>query len=495
MFKFETIKSLLRDTNVSNSDDDYYFNRLRKKEFSRLDKDGHIYLDYTGGCLYPESLIQKHESFLRNGIYGNPHSKNPASQLSGELVEETRKKILDFFRAGDYYCVFTNNASGALQIVGESFSFGPSSVLLLTADNHNSVNGIREYCKKKGGVYYYSPMNYEDLRLNEAALEKNLTSFEHVENKLFAFPAQSNVSGVRHSLSWIKKAHEKGWDVLLDAAAFVPTSRLDLSIHKPEFVSMSFYKMFGYPTGIGCLLVRKDKFQKLRKPAYAGGTITLSSAGYDSYFLKQDHEKFENGTVNYLGIPAVLNGLEFIEDISIEKINRRTQELSSLFIAELQKLRHDNEQPLLKLYGPTNTEQRGGTFLLNFFDLNGEKYPFEMVEQLANHQLISFRTGCFCNPGIDELNHCISAQVLKDYFTSRDHGDYYDFINFTKKMRGAVRVSIGIATTREDLRKFYSFVKRFLNMRVTEFDKQRSANLKKSTVSFLYPLKARLQFR
>jgi len=296
-------------------------------------------------------------------------------------------------------------------------------------------------------------------------------------------------------LSWIKKAHEKGWDVLLDAAAFVPTSRLDLSIHKPDFVSMSFYKMFGYPTGIGCLLVRKDKFQKLTKPAYAGGTITLSSAGYDSHFLKQDHEKFENGTVNYLGIPAVLNGLEFIEDISIEKINRRTQELSSLFIAELQKLRHDNEQPLLKLYGPTNTEQRGGTFLLNFFDVNGEKYPFEMVEQLANHQLISFRTGCFCNPGIDKLNHCISAQVLKDYFTSRDHGDYYDFINFTKKMRGAVRVSIGIATTREDLRKFYSFVKRFLNMRVTEFDKQRSANLKKSTVSFLYPLKARLQFR
>ena len=308
MFKFETIKSLLRDTHVSNSDDDYYFNRLRKKEFSRLDKAGHIYLDYTGGCLYPESLTQKHESSLRNGIYGNPHSTNPASQLSGELVDETRKKILDFFRAGDYYCIFTNNASGALQIVGESFSFGPTSVLLLTADNHNSVNGIREYCKKKGGVYYYSPMNYEDLRLNEAALEKNLASFEHVENKLFAFPAQSNVSGVRHSLSWIKKAHEKGWDVLLDAAAFVPTSRLDLSIHKPDFVSMSFYKMFGYPTGIGCLLVRKDKFQKLRKPAYAGGTITLSSAGYDSYFLKQDHEKFENGTVNYLGIPAVLNG-------------------------------------------------------------------------------------------------------------------------------------------------------------------------------------------
>ena len=489
MFKLETIKSLLRDLDVGRSNDDYYFNQLRQKEFSRLDRSGHTYLDYTGGCLYPDSLIENHESFLRNGILGNPHSTNPASQLSGELVDETRKKILNFFRAKDYYCVFTNNASGALQIVGESFPFDSTSVLLLTADNHNSVNGIREYCKKNGGDYLYSPMNYEDLRLNEDALEKNLASFEHRENKLFAFPAQSNVSGVRHSLLWINKAQKNGWDVLLDAAAFVPTSQLDLSLHRPDFVSMSFYKMFGYPTGIGCLLVRKDKFQKLRKPAYAGGTITLSSAGYDSYFLKQDHEKFENGTVNYLGIPAVSNGLEFVEAIGIEKINRRIQELSSLFISELQQLRHYNEQPLLKLYGPSNTQQRGGTFLLNFFDVNGEKYPFEMVEQLANEQLISFRTGCFCNPGIDELNHCISPEVLKDYFTSRDHGDYYDFINFTKKMRGAVRVSIGLATTKADLRKFYSFVKQFVNKRVSEFDKQRSTKIKKAAGFFSIPVK------
>ena len=493
MFKLQTIKSLLGEKSDNSSDYDRYFNRLRRKEFSRLDKAGHIYLDYTGGCLYPSSLIEKHKSFLRNGVYGNPHSTNPASQLSGELVDEARRKVLNFFTAHNYYCIFTSNASGALQIVGESFPFGPASVLLLSADNHNSVNGIREYCKKKGGAYFYSPMNYEDLRLNENELEKNLASFDHRENKLFAFPAQSNVSGVRHSLSWIHKAQEKGWDVLLDAAAFVPTSRLNLSIYQPDFVSLSFYKMFGYPTGIGCLLVRKDKFHKLKKPAYAGGTITLSSAGYDSYFLKQDHEKFENGTVNYLGIPAVSNGLDFIEAIGIEKINRRIQELSSTFISEFQELRHDSDQPLLRLYGPSNNEQRGGTFLLNFFDVNGEKYPFEMVEQMANDQLISFRTGCFCNPGIDELNHCILPEVLKDYFTSRDQGDYYDFINFTKKMRGAVRVSIGIATTRADLRKFHTFLKRFLNKQVPEYDRQYSIKLQKKPASLLQPLRAGLQ--
>jgi selenocysteine lyase/cysteine desulfurase len=56
---------------------------------------------------------------------------------------------------------------------------------------------------------------------------------------------------VQHPLEWIEQAHNQGWDVLLDAAAYVPTSQLDLIKVKPDFVPISFYKMFGYPTGLG----------------------------------------------------------------------------------------------------------------------------------------------------------------------------------------------------------------------------------------------------
>jgi len=466
MLNWKTIKSFLSRhvlSNVNESNGDLFFGQLRKKEFSRLDKHGHTYLDYTGGNLYPASLLKAHNSFLRRAVYGNPHSTNPASILSEKFVNGARERVLSFFNAADYYCIFTNNASGALQIVGESYPFSPGTHLLLTADNHNSVNGIREYCRKKGGQYSYTPMNYEDLRINEQELCKHLNAHNDATHKLFAYPAQSNVSGVRHSLAWIEKAHANGWDVLLDAAAFVPTSKLDLSVVKPDFVSLSFYKMFGYPTGIGCLLVRKSKFRKLEKPAYAGGTITISSVGHNGYFLKTDHEKFENGTVNYLGIPAVTNGLNFIDSIGIEKIHRRVEELSNVFISEIEQFRHDNNLPLVKLYGPETVEQRGGTFLLNFFDVNGEKYPFQYVEEMGNKEMISFRTGCFCNPGIDELNNCLSSDLLRRYFVSRDHGDYFDFINFTKKMRGAVRISIGLATTRADMQRFFYFLKTMLN--------------------------------
>ncbi len=463
--RLKIIKSLLglRIESNDNNNEDLFFDQLRKKEFSRLDKLGHVYLDFTGGNIYPVSLLNAHHQFLRQAVYGNPHSTNPASLLSEKFVHAARERVLRFFNASDYYCIFTNNASGALQIVGESYPFNPNAHLLLTADNHNSVNGIREYCRKKGGTYTYTAMNYEDLRINEKELNKHLDAHADKVEKLFAYPAQSNVSGVQHSLLWIQKAQEKGWDVLLDAAAFVPTSRLDLSVVRPDFVSLSFYKMFGYPTGIGCLLVRKSKLNKLKKPAYAGGTITISSVGHNGYFLKSDHEKFENGTVNYLGIPALTNGLNFIDSVGIERIHNRLEQLSMVFISQLEKLRHDNNLPLVKIYGPGNIENRGGTFLLNFFDCQGEKYPFQLVEEMGNKEMISFRTGCFCNPGIDELNNCLSPELLKTFFVSRDKGDYDDFIRFTNKLRGAVRISMGIATTKPDLEKFVRFAKRMLN--------------------------------
>lgn len=65
--------------------------------------------------------------------------------------------------------------------------------------------------------------------------------------------------------------------VLLDAAAFVPTNRLDLSFYHPDFVSLSFYKMFGFPTGLGALLLRNEHIAVLNKFYWGGGTVSIAS--------------------------------------------------------------------------------------------------------------------------------------------------------------------------------------------------------------------------
>lgn len=438
---------------------DLFFNDLIEKQYGRLAKNGQVYLDYTGGNLYAQSQIDQHFELLKSNVLGNPHSTNPTSKLSTELVEASRAKVLDYFKASDYFCVFTQNASASLKIIGETYPFCENSALLLLADNHNSVNGIREFSSKKNGSFEYCPIQYEDLRINETELTGYLSGKENCSNKLFAFPAQSNVSGVQHDLGWIEKAHAKGWDVLLDAAAFVPTSQLDLSTVKPDFVSISFYKIFGYPTGIGCLLIRKEKFPKLSKPWFAGGTVTMVAVKTPNHFLIPNHERFEDGTLNYLDIPAIKIGLEYIESIGITKIKERVKGLSMYLCASLKAITHANGTPVVRLFGPEDREGTGGTIIMNFFNSKGEPYFFEAIEAKANLQKISIRSGCFCNPGIDEINNCVSTEELTKYFSSRETGGYYDMLEFLKKMRGATRVSVGIATSKKDVDTFISFVR------------------------------------
>ena len=235
------------------------FDHLRASEYGRLDAHDHIYLDYTGGGLYAESQVAAHAALLQREVLGNPHSGSLTSVATTTLVERTRRHVLDFFNAGDRYsAIFALNATGALKHVGECYPFAPGGRLLLSFDNHNSVNGIREFARAKGADVDYAPLVTPDLRLDRDRLLVLLDEADRSKPNLFAFPAQSNFSGVQHPLELVAAAHQKGWDVLLDAAAFVPSNRLDLRAVAPDFVTVSFYKMFGYPTGVGCLLAAHE---------------------------------------------------------------------------------------------------------------------------------------------------------------------------------------------------------------------------------------------
>jgi selenocysteine lyase/cysteine desulfurase len=435
---------------------------IRKAEYPLLDKEGHVYLDYTGGNLYSQWQIKQHAAFLENHIFGNPHSTNPTSAVSTLYVEATRRAVLDFFNAREnYFCVFTANATQALKIVGESYPFDHKSHFLLLFDNHNSVNGIREYAKRKGADFEYCPVYLEDLRIDEATLHTKLSAHTYKHNKLFAYPAQSNVSGVKHDLKWIEVAHENGWDVLLDAAAFVPTNTLDLQAVKPDYVSVSFYKIFGYPTGVGALLIHKNAFEKLDKPWFAGGTVSYASVIMPEFFLVENQERFEEGTLNYLSIPAVKTGLDWINQLGMNTIQEKLYCLTDYLLTELQQLQHSNGKRLIHIFGPANSEKRGSTMIMNFFDEQENKIDVTEIESRANDKNISIRTGCFCNPGIDEITNCITSEELSLFYSSRDDAKY-DKIHFLGKMRGAIRISLGMMTNFKDCEIYLDFCRGFL---------------------------------
>ena len=140
---------------------------LRATEYARLDARGDVYLDYTGGSLYAASQVEEHHWLLREGVYGNPHSVNPTSSAATSLVERARAAVLRYFNApeDEYACIFTPNATGALRLVGEAYPFGPRDRFLATFDNHNSVNGIREFARAHGARTAYVPLEAPDLRV------------------------------------------------------------------------------------------------------------------------------------------------------------------------------------------------------------------------------------------------------------------------------------------------------------------------------------------
>jgi molybdenum cofactor sulfurtransferase len=440
---------------------------LRATEYGRLDERGQVYLDYTGGSLHTESQIQKHFEMLRAGVLGNPHSASPASVAMTEHVERTRRHVLNYFnaRAEDYVLVFTANATAALKLVGESFNFAAGSRYLLTFDNHNSVNGIREFARAKGATIQYAPLAMPDLRLDCERLEALLDEADPDHANLFAFPAQSNFSGVKHPLDLVGKAQKKGWRVLLDAAAFVPTSRLDLSVTQPDFVTISFYKMFGYPTGVGALLIRRSALASLKRPWFAGGTVNFASVQGQAHVLSPNEAAFEDGTLNYLSIPAVEIGLQHLQSIGIEIIAERVRCLTGWLLEELLALRHTSGRAMVRIYGPANTQARGGTVTLNLYDPQGHLLDYRRVEELAGAENISLRTGCFCNPGAGEIAEGLTEEDMRAGFTM---GEDINLLSFVKMMQerghksaGAIRASIGIATNFTDVWRFLRFIAGF----------------------------------
>jgi selenocysteine lyase/cysteine desulfurase len=441
---------------------------LRATEYARLDIGGHIYLDYTGGGLYAESQLHRHNRLLAEHVFGNPHSSNPTSQAATQLVEHAREYVLKFFNADpdEYLAIFTPNASGALKLVGESYPF-PKGRYLLTFDNHNSVNGIREFAHARGAEVMYIPIALPDMRVDTSHLDRELARPSKAGHNLFAYPAQSNFSSVKHPLEWIEKAHKNGWDVLLDAAAFVPTNKLDLSVVKPDFVTISFYKMFGYPTGLGTLIARREALAKLHRPWFAGGTITVASVQGEKYYMADGAHAFEDGTIDYLNIPAIEIGLKHIESIGYDVIHERVHSLAGWLLDNLTSMKHSNGMPLARIYGPTTTQDRGGAVAVNFYDKEGKAIDHRFIEEQANEVNISLRTGCFCNPGAGEVALGISRVELDVCFTSPDHEDRLSVDDFRLcidgKSSGAVRISVGMVTNFNDIQEFLAFARGLLS--------------------------------
>ncbi|XP_041646133.1 molybdenum cofactor sulfurase isoform X1 [Cheilinus undulatus] len=491
---FETFKQLWNHYGYGGN-----FEELIEREFKRIK--GTTYLDHAAATLYPESLIRDYCQDISSNVYGNPHSHNPSSRLTHDTVERVRYRVLQHFNVTpeEYSVIFTSGCTAALKLVAESFPWSPQtqsdvgSHFCYLTDSHTSVVGIRGLTSGRGVVTMpVSPQEVES-RAKEAAPGEDVSC---QTAHLFCYPAQSNFSGLKYPLSHVKGiqarrlypacVHQGRWFVLLDAASHVSCSPLNLQDCPADFIPISFYKMFGFPTGLGALLVHKNAAGILKKTYFGGGTAAAYLSGEDFYVQALNiSDRFEDGTVSFLDIIAVNHGFDALYRVTggMHSIQQHTFGLARYTYMLLSSLCHGNGRPVALIYteGQFDSPSTQGAVLnFNLMDSHGQIIGYSQVDRMASLYNIHVRTGCFCNTGACQSFLGISDQQMKrNLQAGHVCGDSIDLVD--GQPTGSIRVSFGYMSTFEDCQKFLNFVAECFIEKPVTVDQNRLEKLKAVT--------------
>ncbi|MEO7965505.1 MAG: aminotransferase class V-fold PLP-dependent enzyme, partial [Gemmatimonadaceae bacterium] len=281
---------------------------------------------------------------------------------------------------------------------------------------------------------------------------------------LFAYPAQSNFSGVRHPLSLLADAKARGWTTFLDAASFLPTADLRLDQHSPDFLALSMYKIAGYPTGLGALVARHEALGMLRRPSFAGGAVDWVSVQKPRHRIAHGPEGFEDGTASFLAAGAVAPALEQLQQIGRDRLATHLCGLTQSLLSSLASLRHGNGRPVVVIHGPSDSVDRGATVALTLHTPDGDALPYWEIEDDARRASLAMRGGCFCNPGCAERAFDFPTERMQSCFD--ELGDRFTIPGFAhclgESSVGAIRISLGLGSVAADVSRAIAFISRYV---------------------------------
>lgn len=345
-----------------------------------------VYLDHAANTIYAASLIEDYKQKLTDpsnwSLFSNPHSQSQSAQYTRAYIKMIREKILSKLfntSSSQYDIVFVQNATYGLKLLAESFQFETElddssnsdttgSCFAYLNDNHTSVIGMREIVwSRYPSTEVYCVMEprgseeLESIKLNSSK-STDVKAGHYKHNSLFVYPAQSNFNGRRYK-DLERRLTKRDWYVCVDTASFVSTSPMDLSVWQPDFLSLSFYKMFGFPTGLGALLVKKTAQSLLESSYFGGGTVEMALISENVVKMKERewHAKFEPGTISYLDIIAVNTAIDKFDQLTFglgfSLISQHLSMLTHYFYQRLKELKHFNGQRLVELYRNHETER------------------------------------------------------------------------------------------------------------------------------------------
>ena len=268
-----------------------------------------------------------------------------------------------------------------------------------------------------------------------------------------------------------KSFHKAATYTLLDAAALASTASLDLSdtATAPDFVALSFYKIFGFPN-IGALIVRKDSAHVLQSRKYfGGGTVDMIITIQDTWHAKKEgslHDRLEDGTLPFHSIFALDHAMTVHERLygpnPMKFISHHTAQLGKMLYDGLTGLKHSNGVSLCRVYKDDQAvygdpSLQGATVAFNVVKADGNMVGYEEVEEAADERNIYVRSGSLCNPGGMATYLQWSPPEMRAAYAA-GHRCTNPTQIMMGKATGVVRVSLGAMSSQSDVRTLLRFL-------------------------------------
>jgi molybdenum cofactor sulfurtransferase len=448
-------------------------------------------------------------------------------------VNDVRARTLAFFGADpeEYDLVFVANSTAAIKLVADGFrdycapprdEDGKRGALrrrfrwLLGRGRRKAKKSAREF------HYYYhrdahtSVVGVRELSARHACLGSDDDVARWIRElpstsaaapsavSLLAYPGQSNMTGRRLPLSWSADVHRQGAAAytLLDAAALATTKELRVSEWQPDFVAVSFYKIFGFPD-LGALLVRRTppapgaptpgEILTARR-YFGGGTVDMVAALGASWHARKSatlHDALEEGTVPFHSVVALGHALDAMRRVfgGVAAVGAHTAALTRELHAGLAALRHKGGAPLVRVHNEPGArfgdpEVQGATVAFSVLgapaaptassassssaasECHGDEkrehgdqpaFGYGAVERLADARAIYVRSGSLCNPGGFAAYLGWSAAQLAAALAA-GHSCSNPREAALGKPTGVVRVSLGACSSRADVVRVLRFV-------------------------------------
>ncbi len=348
-----------------------------------------VYLDNAATTQKPLCVLDAmREEYLN--VNANVHrGVHYLSQQATDLHEAARETVRAFINARKIEeIVFTRGTTEAINLVASSYCESQmkvgDEVLVTEMEHHSNIVSWQLQAQRKGIVVKHLPITDEGLLCID-----DIDAYLTERTKLVSVAHVSNVLGTINPVKdIIRKAHERGIPVLVDAAQSAPHMKIDVQDMDCDFLALSGHKMYG-PTGIGVLYGKEEWLEKL--PPYQGGGEMIDKVTWDKTTFERLPFKFEAGTPDYVATHGLATAIKYMQTVGLENIEAHEKELTRYCMEQMRTI------PGIRFFGEAPHKDAVVSFLV------GDIHHLDLGT-LLDRLGIAVRTGHHCaQPLMDRL--------------------------------------------------------------------------------------------